>query len=86
MYEVYVLEDDDKKLYKGVTNDINRRLDEHRRGKTRTTRRMNNIRVIYTEEYKTFEEARKREVYLKTAAGRRFLKNKLKNWGRSSVG
>ena len=86
MYEVYVLEDDDKKLYKGVTNDINRRLDEHRRGKTRTTRRMNNIRVIYTEEYKTFKEARKREVYLKTAAGRRFLKNKLKNWGRSSVG
>lgn len=34
--------------------------------------------VVYTEQYPDFESARKRELYLKTAAGRKFLKNKLK--------
>jgi hypothetical protein len=33
--------------------------------------------VIYVEEYEAFQEARKRESYFKTAAGRRFLKKKL---------
>jgi hypothetical protein len=35
---------------------------------------MKNLTVAYKEEYPTFAEARKREVYFKTAAGRRFLK------------
>jgi hypothetical protein len=35
---------------------------------------MENIVVIYTEEYATKQEARIRERYLKTAAGRRLLK------------
>ncbi len=30
--------------------------------------------MVYTEEYGNFEEARKRELYLKSSAGRRFLK------------
>jgi len=78
MYTVYVLKDDNGKIYKGMTNNLIRRLKEHRRGKTRTTSRMFKIRLIYEETFKTFEEARKRELYFKTAAGRRFLKNKTK--------
>jgi len=61
-----------------MTNNLARRIAEHRRGKTKTTSRMNNLNIVYLEEYEGFDEARKREVYLKTAAGRRFLKNKLK--------
>ncbi len=34
---------------------------------------MKGIEVVYTERYDTFDEARKREIYFKTAAGRRFL-------------
>lgn len=75
MFTVYVLQDYEGKLYKGVTNNLERRLSEHRRGKTTTTRRMRDIKLIYKECYGTFKEARKREVYLKTSAGRRFLKN-----------
>ena len=75
-YHVYVLEDENGKKYKGMTNDLERRLAEHRRGKTTTTRKMQNIKLIYSERYVKFEEARKRELYLKSAAGRRFLKNK----------
>lgn len=77
MFTAYVLKDSEGKLYKGVTNNMKRRLSEHRSGHTTTTRRMNNLRLVYKEEYATFEEARKRELYFKSAAGRKFLKDKL---------
>jgi predicted GIY-YIG superfamily endonuclease len=38
---------------------------------------MKGLRLVYTEEFATFEEARQREKYFKTAAGRRFLKTTL---------
>ena len=74
---IYVLNDNDGKLYKGLTNNLAGRLAEHRRGKTITTRRMENIEIVYTEKYSNFGEARKRELYLKSAAGRKFLKKQL---------
>ena len=77
MHAVYVLKSSDNKLYKGVTNDLVRRLQEHNSGQTKTTASMNKLELVYTETYNTFVEARKREVYLKTAAGRRFLKKTL---------
>lgn len=86
MYIVYVLQDNAGKLYKGMTNNLSRRLAEHRRGRTRTTRKMGELDVVYTEEYSTRAEARQREKYLKSATGRRFLKTRLDTWGRSSVG
>jgi putative endonuclease len=86
MYVVYVLQDIGGKIYKGYTSNLERRLTEHRRGKTITTSKMNNFRVVYTEQLPKLEDARKRELYLKTAAGRRFLKTKLNLWGRSSAG
>lgn len=76
MFTVYVLKDNSEKIYKGMTNNLSRRLAEHRSGHTNTTSRMKNLRLVYKEEYVTFEEARKRELYLKSSAGRRFLKNK----------
>ena len=77
MFTVYVLKDERGKVYKGMTNDIERRLKEHRSGHTITTSRMINIHLVYCETFDNFIEARKREVYFKTAAGRRFLKNKI---------
>jgi putative endonuclease len=72
-FTTYVLRDTNGKLYKGCTNDIVRRLREHRVGKTRTTKYMLDVQVVYKEEYSSIEEARSRELYLKSAAGRRFL-------------
>jgi len=74
MYTVYVLRDNKGKLYKGVTNNLPRRLKEHRCGKTITTARMEDLRVIYQERHGEWKKARERECYLKSAAGRRFLK------------
>lgn len=77
MYSVYVLQDNTGKLYKGMTNNIKRRLKEHQRGKTKTTAGMQNLKLVYQETHPDIISARKREIYLKTAAGRRFLKDKL---------
>ena len=74
MFTVYILQDNFGKLYKGFTNNLKRRLWEHRNGKTRTTSRMGKIEVVYTENFRDKIEARKRELYFKTAAGRRFIK------------
>ena len=76
-YFAYVLQGADGTFYKGVTNDLVRRLREHKSGHTRTTSRMLGLKVAYTEGFDTFEDARKRELYFKSAAGRRFLKKKL---------
>jgi len=76
-YIVYVLIDSDGKLYKGMTSNLRKRLYDHKSRHTKTTARMKNVRVAYSEEFDSFIEARKRELYFKTAAGRRFLKKKL---------
>ncbi|HEY4514940.1 MAG TPA: GIY-YIG nuclease family protein [Candidatus Paceibacterota bacterium] len=77
MFTVYILRDSTGKLYKGMTGDLVRRLREHISGQTRTTRKMQNLKVVYTEVFQTLEEARKRERYFKSAGGRRYLKTKL---------
>lgn len=73
MYTVYVLKDAKGKMYKGMTNDLPRRLKEHKLGHTRSTKHLQEPSVVYTEEHENRSEARKREKYLKSAAGRRFL-------------
>ncbi|MFA7000132.1 MAG: GIY-YIG nuclease family protein [Candidatus Paceibacterota bacterium] len=77
MYTVYVLKDKTNKLYKGFTNNIDRRFKEHKSGHTTTTSRMKDLEIVYKECYDDFTTARKRELYLKSAAGRRFLKTKI---------
>ncbi|MEK7568755.1 MAG: GIY-YIG nuclease family protein [Patescibacteria group bacterium] len=77
MFTVYVLKDNKGKVYKGMTNNLKRRMSEHHSRHTITTSKMNNLLLVYKEEYVTFGEARKRELYFKSAAGRKFLKMKL---------
>jgi putative endonuclease len=77
MYSVYVLKDKNGKLYKGLTNNLKRRLKEHKSGSTLTTSRMEELNIVYEEKYEEFDIARKRELYLKSAAGRKFLKNRI---------
>jgi len=60
-----------------MTNNLKRRLKEHKFGGTITTSRMKNSELVYEDNYDAFEEARRRGLYLKSAAGRRFLKKKL---------
>src|SRR3989344_3841311 len=58
MYQVYILKDSFGKFYKGVTNNLGRRLAEHKSGHTKSTKQLKNPVVVYTEEYDNFKQAR----------------------------
>jgi putative endonuclease len=60
--------------YVGMTSSLPERLRQHASGKTKTTRWRGPFQVVCTEEFPTRAEAREREKYFKTSAGRRFLK------------
>jgi putative endonuclease len=75
---VYVLESNvDGRLYKGHTQDIEKRLNEHNAGKTKSTKGYLPWNLVYFEEFDTRENAVFREKYFKSGIGREFLKNKL---------
>ena len=67
-------------LYKGMSTDVKLRLQQHNLKKVKSTKHGAPWKLVYHESYESIEEARGREKYLKTAAGRRFLKNKLESW------
>ncbi len=67
-YLVYILECSDGTLYTGITNDINRRVEQHngkRPGGAQYTRTRSPVRVVYTEECKGRSDALKREHTIK---------------------
>jgi putative endonuclease len=71
---VYVLRSlKDSKRYVGLSRSVEHRLTQHNRGEVRATRRRRPFELRYSEEFGTLIEARHREKYFKTAAGRRFL-------------
>ena len=71
-YWVYVLRNELGKAYTGMTNNIERRLKEHNSGHTRSTKN-HEWSIVFQEELQDRTSARKREKYLKSAAGRRYL-------------
>jgi putative endonuclease len=71
---VYVLESKkDGKRYIGYTNNLKKRLEEHKNGLSFTTKFMLPFEVIYFEGCKNMADAKRRENYLKTTQGARFL-------------
>ena len=77
---VYLLQSHkDNRTYLGSTDNIVRRMEEHKHGKCQSTKNRRPLKLIYFEEYDTLAEARKREKYLKTRHGRRELKKIFEN-------
>ena len=80
MHNVYVIiSEKDNRMYVGMTQDINKRLQQHNSGYTRSTKGYRPWRLFYTEQFATKVAARNREVYLKSGYGKQWLKNKWKN-------
>ena len=72
---VYVIQSTlDGSHYVGMSADPERRLLDHNRGKVTSTKCKIPWFIVYTEESRDRIEARKREKYLKSAAGRKFRK------------
>jgi len=55
---VYILRDKGNRLYIGSTLDLSRRLKQHKKGHTQTTRRMNEPKLVFKQQYNSIEEAR----------------------------
>lgn len=78
-YFVYVLISlKDNKFYIGFTHNIENRLDEHNSGNVESTRNRQPLKLIFYEYFENEEDAKAREVFLKSGFGRTQLKLSLK--------
>ena len=81
MFYTYVLKS--KKygeLYTGSTNDLRKRLKQHNDGKSGFTKKYIPYEIIYYEASINEQDARSREMYLKSGMGKRYLKSRLKRF------
>jgi putative endonuclease len=81
MYYVYVLRSaKDDNFYTGSTGDLRKRLTQHNDGAVRSTKGRRPLMLVYYEACISEADTRKREKYLKTAWGKRYLKSRLRNY------
>ena len=81
MFYVYLLHSKkDNGFYIGYSTDLKRRLSEHRRGASFATKSRGPWKLIYYEAYTEREDAEGREKFLKSGAGRRFLRAQLRHY------
>jgi len=79
MFYVYVLQSEkDKKFYTGYTSDLRRRFSEHQSGKTFSTKGRRPFKIVYYEAGIDEEDAKRREKYLKSTWGKRYIKGRIK--------
>lgn len=80
-YYVYVIRSmEDGEFYTGFATDVQRRVAEHNQGKVVSTSYRRPFELIYYEACSSKEDALAREKYLKSGMGKRYIKNRLKNY------
>ena len=85
MVTVYVLQGANKR-YVGITNNLARRLAEHRSGRTKGAQVIGQFRLLHREEHPDYASAREREKFLKSGRGREFLTRLYAGTGSASSG
>jgi len=79
MYYVYVLKSlKDGKFYTGSTNNLKRRFDEHNSGLEKSTSYRKPFELVYYEASRNRRDALRREIYLKTSWGKKYIKSRMK--------
>ena len=81
MFYVYVLKSlADGGLYIGCTGDLKNRMKSHANGNVESTQKRLPMDLIYYEACNHKDDAFRREKYLKTTYGRRYIKRRLKSY------
>jgi putative endonuclease len=81
MYYTYVIKSrKNGKLYTGSTSDLRKRLWQHNNGKSPYTKGKGPFTIIYYEACLNLDDARSRELYLKSGVGKRYIKQRLKRF------
>ncbi len=71
---LYVIRSREGKYYTGITNDIDRRLKEHRGGESKSTKDYRDIELVWTKVFRDRKAARTMEVVIKKRGAARWLK------------
>ena len=80
-FYIYILQSEkDKMFYTGYTNDLKERLKMHNDGKVQATKNRIPFKLIYFEGCLDQQDATHREKYLKTSWGKRYIKQRMKNY------
>jgi len=75
MYTVYAIKSAHRNyIYVGLTDNLERRFNEHNSGFNKTTSPYKPFYLIYSEIFPTRVAARQREIYLKSGIGKEYLK------------
>jgi putative endonuclease len=81
MYYVYVLRSKrDGNFYVGYTADLLKRMEHHNKGAVESTKNRRPFELIYYEACIKQQDALHREKYLKTAYGKRYIMNRLREY------
>jgi len=79
MFYVYFLALDSRNVYKGFTDNLRRRISEHKRGKVKSTKKYKLIKLIGYEAYLKKGDALRREKFLKTNKGRQLFRQQYRD-------
>ncbi|OHA19210.1 MAG: excinuclease ABC subunit C [Candidatus Taylorbacteria bacterium RIFCSPHIGHO2_01_FULL_45_63] len=81
MFYTYILKSlKDGKQYTGLTRDLRKRFLQHNNGESTYTKGHGPFKLIYYEACLDEDDARSRELYLKSGMGKRYVKNRLKRF------
>jgi putative endonuclease len=79
MWSVYAVEGDGGDfLYVGMSEDVPKRVRAHQSGKVRSTKGHRPLRLVFVEYVGPIDKAREREKFLKSTAGKRWLKARVR--------
>ena len=80
-YYIYILlSEKDAMFYTGYTNDLKERIKQHNEGKVKSTQNRLPLKLVYFEGCVNQQDATHREKYLKSSWGKRYIKERLKNY------
>ncbi|MCB0693179.1 MAG: GIY-YIG nuclease family protein [Lewinellaceae bacterium] len=78
LWYVYVLySPSSRRFYTGMTKDLERRIQEHNTGKTKSTKGFRPWKLVYSEVAEDRVSARNRESFLKSGIGREWIRKRL---------
>ena len=78
---MYILQSEkDNYFYTGYSKDLEQRIAKHNSGMVTSTKYRRPFKLVYFEACLHEDDAIKREKYLKTTYGKRYIKNRIKNY------
>ena len=81
MHSTYVLQSiKDGRWYTGHSSNLRARIEDHLKGRVESTRHRRPLQLIYYEACLTEADAKRRERYLKTGKGKRYLRQRWATW------